>query len=38
LTQKIRPRFEELGLPAFEILPNDGITDWTKLSKPLYDD
>tara|TARA_R110002072_G_scaffold4764_3_gene33273 strand:- start:1651 stop:1767 length:117 start_codon:yes stop_codon:yes gene_type:complete len=38
LTQKIRPRFKELGLPEFEILPNDGNTDWTELSKPFYDD
>ena len=37
LTEKIRPRFEELGLLEFESLPDDGGIDWVELSKPLYD-
>lgn len=37
LTDKIRPRFEELGLLEFEALPDDGAMDWDELSKPLYD-
>lgn len=38
LTEKIRPRFEELGLLEFESLPDDGSIDWVELSKPLYDE
>ncbi len=37
LTDKIRPKFEELGLLDFEALPDDGVIDWAELSKPLYD-
>jgi hypothetical protein len=37
LTEKIRPRFEELGLLEFETLPDDGNIDWDELSKPLYE-
>ena len=37
LTEKIRPRFEELGLLEFESLPDDSGIDWAELSKPLYD-
>jgi hypothetical protein len=38
LTEKIRPRFEELGLLEFESLPDDGNIDWAELSKPLYEE
>lgn len=38
LTEKIRPRFDELGLLAFETLPDDGNIDWAELSRPLYDE
>ena len=37
LTEKIRPRFDELGLLAFETLPDDGAIDWEELSRPLYE-
>ncbi len=37
LTESIRPRFDELGLLAFETLPDDGAIDWAELSKPLYE-
>ena len=36
LTERIRPRFESLGLLAFQTLPDDGHIDWEELSKPLY--
>jgi len=36
LTERIRPRFESLGLLAFESLPDDGHIDWDEMSKPLY--
>jgi hypothetical protein len=38
LTDAIRPKFEALGLLAFESLPDDGQLDWDELSKPLYED
>jgi hypothetical protein len=37
LTEKIRPRFEELGLLEFESLPDDAGIDWAELSRPLYE-
>lgn len=37
LTEKIRPKFEELGILEFESLPSDSNIDWAELSKPLYD-
>jgi hypothetical protein len=36
LTERIRPRFEALGLLEFESLPDDGHIDWDELAKPLY--
>ena len=36
LTERIRPRFESLGLLGFESLPDDGHIDWEEMSKPLY--
>ena len=36
LTDKIRPKFEELGILEFENLPDDADIDWAELSKPLY--
>jgi hypothetical protein len=38
LTEKIRPRFEELGLLEFEALPDDSNIDWAELSKPLFEE
>lgn len=35
LTEKIRPRFEEIGLLDYESLPDDGNIDWAELEKPL---
>jgi hypothetical protein len=35
LTEKIRPRFDELGLLEYETMPDDGNIDWVELSKPL---
>ena len=37
LTDKIRPKFEELGILEFESLPSDSNIDWAELSKPLYE-
>ena len=36
LTPGIRPKFEALGLLAFEALPDDGIVDWDEMAKPLF--
>lgn len=36
LTDKIRPKFEELGILQFEDMPDDADIDWAELSKPLY--
>ena len=36
LTDAIRPKFDELGLLAFETLPDDGLTSWESLAAPLY--
>jgi hypothetical protein len=35
LTDTIRPRFEELGILAYESLGNDGDIDWAALERPL---
>ncbi len=35
LTDKIRPKFEELGVLQFENLKHDGMIDWSALEKPL---
>ncbi len=38
LTEKVRPKFEALGLLSFEDLDSDAEIDWARLSKPLFDD
>ena len=38
LTDKVRPKFEELGILQFENLVDDGEIDWAELSKPLYEE
>ena len=35
LTDKIRPRFEELGILDYENLATDGDIDWTAMERPL---
>ncbi len=35
LTEKIRPKFEELGILEYENLAGDGLIDWAELEKPL---
>jgi len=35
LTDRIRPKFEELGILEFENLATDGDIDWTALERPL---
>jgi hypothetical protein len=35
LTDRIRPKFEELGILEFENLATDGDIDWTALDRPL---
>ncbi|MEH6591018.1 MAG: ferritin-like domain-containing protein [Halioglobus sp.] len=35
LTDKIRPKFEELGILEYENLANDGDIDWSSLERPL---
>lgn len=35
LTDKIRPKFEELGVLQFENLADDGMIDWATLEAPL---
>jgi hypothetical protein len=37
LTEKIRPKFEDLGFMEFESLPDDRGIDWAELPKPCYD-
>src|SRR5690606_14467429 len=37
LTDKVRPKFEELGILQFENLLDDGQVDWAELSRPLYE-
>ena len=38
LTDRVRPLYQQLGVLEFEALPNDGITDWSELEKPLFAD
>jgi len=38
LTDRIRPRFEELGILEFENLATDGDIDWSALERPLDTD
>jgi len=38
LTDKIRPKFEALGVLEYENLPDDADIDWAELSKPLYEE
>ncbi len=35
LTDKIRPKFEELGILDYENLATDGDIDWASLERPL---
>ncbi len=35
MTDKIRPKFEELGILDFENLPDDGDIDWKAMERPL---
>lgn len=35
MTDKIRPKFEELGILEYENLANDGDIDWAALERPL---
>lgn len=35
LTDKVRPKFEELGVLEFENLKHDGMIDWSTLEAPL---
>lgn len=35
LTPGVRPKFEALGLLAFESLPDDALVDWDEMAKPL---
>ncbi len=35
LTDKVRPKFEALGVLKYETLPHDGQIDWTALEAPL---
>ena len=37
LTDKIRPKFEALGLLEYENAPDDFEVDWVELEKPLED-
>ncbi|MBL4680791.1 MAG: ferritin-like domain-containing protein [Pseudomonadales bacterium] len=38
LTDKIRPKFEEMGILEFEDFPTDGDIDWSNLERPLFED
>lgn len=38
LTDRIRPKFEEMGILDFEDLPSDGDIDWSALERPLYEE
>ena len=38
LTDRIRPKFEEMGVMDFENLATDGDIDWRELEKPLEPD
>jgi len=35
MTDRIRPRFEEMGILDFENLPDDGDIDWKAMERPL---
>ena len=35
MTDKIRPKFEEMGILDFENLPDDGDIDWKAMERPL---
>jgi hypothetical protein len=35
LTEKVRPKFEELGVLQYENLSHDGQIDWAQLERPL---
>jgi len=35
MTDKIRPKFEEMGILEFESLPDDGDIDWKAMERPL---
>ena len=35
LTDKVRPKFEELGILDYENLATDGDIDWSALERPL---
>jgi hypothetical protein len=35
MTDKIRPKFEELGILEYENMPNDGDINWSSLERPL---
>ena len=35
LTDKVRPKFEELGILEYETMSDDGDIDWMKLERPL---
>jgi hypothetical protein len=35
MTDKIRPKFEELGILEYESMPNDGDINWSSLERPL---
>ena len=34
-TDKVRPKFEELGILEYETMSDDGDIDWMKLERPL---
>jgi hypothetical protein len=36
LTDKVRPKFEELGLLKYENMVSDGVIDWAKIEMPAY--
>ncbi|MFP5440172.1 MAG: ferritin-like domain-containing protein [Gammaproteobacteria bacterium] len=36
LTDRIRPKFEEIGILQYENLVDDGVIDWAAMSQPLY--
>jgi hypothetical protein len=38
LTEKVRPKFEALGILEYENLVSDGDIDWATLSQALYQD
>ncbi|MBF2755075.1 MAG: ferritin-like domain-containing protein [Gammaproteobacteria bacterium AqS3] len=36
LTDRIAPKFEQLGILEYADMPDDGVIDWADLSRPLY--